>query len=326
MGAAPLEGIAMRVLLRATVCAAFLTAVCQAADQTRVVLVVGAGGTGEYEKQFAEWRERIIKACRTAEAELISIGGKTAGEEEDKLQLQRALAETGEANQVWLILLGHGTFDGKTARFNLRGPDVSANELAEWLTKVPCPVAIVNCSSASGSFLEHLAGEGRIVVTATKSGFEHNYSRFGDYFSQSLNNLEADLDKDDQVSLLEAFLFASRRVEEYYADANRLTTEHALLDDNGDGQGTAADLFQGVRMVKQSQDSKQTPDGSLAHRYHLVLSPTERGLTPEVLTRRDELERELTELGQRKAAMATDEYYQAVEVIALELARIYQAY
>lgn len=314
----------MRVLLRALVCALALCGAGEAAEQTRVVLVVGAPGTDEYGKLFAEWGQRIVTACESGGAEIVAIGSEPASDTPDRQKLQDALSESGDARQLWLILIGHGTFDGKTARFNLRGPDVSAAELAEWLTAVPCPVAIVNCSSASGPFIAQLAGKGRIVVTATRSGFEINFARFGDYFSRALTELDADLDKDDQVSLLEAFLFASRRVEEFYADDNRLATEHALLDDNGDGQGTSADWFQGVRVVKQAKDAKQSPDGTFAHQVHLVLSAQERQLSAEALARRNELEQQLVALGKRKATMPVDEYYAAVEAIALELAHIYQ--
>lgn len=313
----------MSTLVRAIACALLVTTAAQAAEQTRVIVVVGASGTDQYGKMFAEWRQRIVAAAEQAEAEVVVVGGETASETPDRLTLQRVLEQSGDAKQLWLILIGHGTFDGKTARFNLRGPDFSAQELAQWLEAVPCPAAIIDCSSASGAFLEQLSGERRLVVTATKSGYEHNFSRFGDYFSRSLADPQADLDKDDQVSLLEAFLFASRRVEEFYAGENRLATEHALLDDNGDGQGTPADWFQGVRVVKQTQDAQKNPDGPRAHQLHLLLSSAERQLSPEAVARRNELEQQLAALRERKADMAVDEYYQAVEAIALELARIY---
>jgi len=308
----------MNTLLRVIACTVLLGAVSHGAEQAQVLLVVGAPGTDEYEEMFAEWRDRIVAASELGENEITVIGGDIDSESSDKEALRQALRERSDAKQLWLILIGHGTFDGKTARFNLRGPDVSAAELGEWLDEVPCPVAIANCSSASGPFLERLARENRVVVTATRSGFEHNFSRFGDFFSRSLADLKADLDKDDQVSLLEAFLFASRRVEEFYNDENRLATEHALIDDNGDGLGTSADWFQGVQVAKQS------PDGTLAHQIHLVLSTQERQLSAEAIARRNELEQNLTALRERKTTMPTDEYYQSVEAIALELAQIYQ--
>jgi len=325
MGTTPLEGLAMSTFLRAIVCTVMLSVAGQGAEQTRVVLVVGAPGTDEYEKMFTEWRDRILAACKAGDVDVVAIGGETASETPDGQKLQQALMERSDSKQLWLILLGHGTFDGKTARFNLRGPDVSAAELAEWLDEVPCPVAIVNCSSASGPFLERLAREQRVVVTAARSGYEHNFARFGDFFSRSLADLEADLDKDDQVSLLEAFLFASRRVEEFYSDENRLATEHALIDDNGDGRGTSADWFQGVRVFKQAKEATQSPDGTLAHQIHLVLSTQERQLSAEAIARRNELEQQLTALRKRKDTIPADVYYRGVEAIGLELAQIYQA-
>ncbi len=176
--------------------------------------------------------------------------------EQDREVLDQRLGEEPKqsAAAFWLVLIGHGTFDGKTARFNLRGPDVSAGELAEWLKPFERPLAIINCASASGPFINSLSGPNRVIVTATKSGFEHNFARFGDYLSQAMADPKADLDKDKQTSLLEAFLLASAGAREFYASESRLATEHALLDDNGDALGTAADWFKGIRAVKSARD------------------------------------------------------------------------
>src|SRR4029077_6004302 len=116
----------------------------------------------------------------------------------------------------------------------------------------PCkrPLAVIDCASASGPFINALSAPGRVIVTATRSGNEVNVTQFGGYFARAIANPAADLDKDGQTSLLEAFLFASRQVEQFYQEAGRLATEHALLDDNGDGLGTPADWFRGVRAVK----------------------------------------------------------------------------
>ena len=114
------------------------------------------------------------------------------------------------------------------------------------------------------------------------------------------------------------------RVEEFYNDENRLATEHALIDDNGDGRGTSADWFQGVRVIKQAKEAERSPDGTLAHQIHLVLSTQERQLSAEAIARRNELEQQLTALGKRKDTISADTYYRDVEAIALELAQIYQ--
>ena len=207
----------------------------------------------------------------------------------------------------------------------LRGPDVSAGELAEWLKPFERPLAIINCASASGPFINSLSGPNRAVVTATKSGFEHNFARFGDYLSQAMADPKADLDKDKQTSLLEAFLLASAGAREFYASESRLATEHALLDDNGDALGTAADWFKGIRAVKSARDGA-APDGPRAAQLQLVPSDREQRLPPEARTRRDEIERQLAQLREQKAKLAEEEYYSRLEALLVELARLYEPF
>lgn len=223
-----------------------------------------------------------------------------------------------------MILIGHGTFDGKVARFNLRGPDVAAGELSEWLKPIGRPIAVINCASSSGPFLNELSGPNRVVVTATRSGNEYNFARFGDFLSAAINDPQADLDKDEQTSLLEAFLLASSRVQEFYAGEGRLMTEHALLDDNGDKLGTPADWFQGVRAVKSAK-SGAAVDGLRAARRHLVRSAREEQLPAEARERRDQLEQELADLRVRKPQLSEDEYLSLIEPLLVELAKLYES-
>ena len=158
---------------------------------------------------------------------------------------------------MWLVLIGHGTFDGKEARFNLRGPDVSADELALWLKPFRRPLAVIDTASCSAPFLNLLSATNRVIITATRSGNEQNFTRFGQYLAQALTDPEANLDKDGQVSLLEAFLTASHQAAEFYKLQGRLVTEHALLDDNGDGLGTPADWFRGLRAIKRPKRQRR---------------------------------------------------------------------
>ena len=48
----------------------------------------------------------------------------------------------------------------------------------------------------------------------------------------------ADINKDGRISLLEAFNFARQEVARLYERDGLLLTEHAMIDDNGDGQGS----------------------------------------------------------------------------------------
>ncbi len=299
---------------------------CLLAEEPKadVVVVVGADGSEEFGRQFREWASRWENAAKLGRANFLAIGLADSGEVTDREQLQKQLALNAKAGAepLWLVLIGHGTFDGKTARFNLRGPDVSAVELADWLKPMERPVAIINCASSSGAFLNELSGPNRIVVTATKSGHEYNFSRFGDFLSSAIADLQADLDKDEQTSLLEAFLLASARVREFYEADGRLMTEHSLLDDNGDKLGTPTDWFQGVRAIKSAKTG--AVDGLRAAQWHLVRSPREERLSVEARTRRNEIEEELAQLRKQKTTLGEAEYLTHIEPLMLELARIYE--
>jgi hypothetical protein len=123
--------------------------------------------------------------------------------------------------------------------------------------------------------------------------------------------------------LLEAFLLASRQTQQFYKEAGRLATEHALLDDNGDGLGTPADWFSGVRATKTAANGKSV-DGVRAQQLMLVRSAVEQELSPGVRARRDELEMQLGELRSHKGGMNEDDYYSQLESILLETARLYE--
>jgi hypothetical protein len=297
-----------------------------AEDRPALLLVVGAPGTPEYGAMFRTWAEQWEKAAAKGSVATRRIGTDD-GEGDDRDRLRKYLAEAAKApgkEPLWVVLIGHGTFDGRTARFNLRGPDVTAAELAEWLAPLKRPVVVINCASASGPFLGALSGPGRVVVTATRSGHESNFARFGQYIAEAIADPAADLDKDGQVSLLEAYLSASSRVAEFYQSKARLATEHALLDDNGDKLGTPPDWFRGVRATRRAKDGAAV-DGVRAHQLHLIPSERERAIPAEVRRRRDELELSLAELRDQKAKLPEDEYYDRLEKLMVEIARLYQS-
>jgi hypothetical protein len=290
-----------------------------------VIVVVGAAGTPEYAAQFTEWAALWEKACLKGQAKYVSIGMDKNEGSSDRAKLQGIL--TNEPKQtaaaLWLVLIGHGTFDGRAAKFNLRGPDVSADVLTEWLKPFLRPVAVVNATSSSAPFLSRLSGRQRVIITATKSGFEQNYARFGKYLADSIADPKADLDKDGQTSLLEAFLTASNRVDEFYSAAGRLITEHALIDDNGDGLGTRADWFRGIRPIQKARDGASL-DGYRAHQFYLVCSEDEMKMAPTLRTQRDNLELEVMKLRDARESFSEDEYFSKLEALLSNIAQIYE--
>ncbi|MCA9212787.1 MAG: hypothetical protein KDB27_06975 [Planctomycetales bacterium] len=303
------------------------------AESDAVIVVVGAPGSDEYEQQFSEWAKRwqdiseqakidctVIGLNEPAEGDATDEASSTPSRDQLKAAIQKQAVR--ESGNMWLVLIGHGTPHGRDAKFNLRGPDVSSNELAEWLKDVKCRVAIANCTSASGPFLNALSRNDRVVVTATKSGAEINYARFGDYFSQAIASPNSDLDHDQQVSLLEAFLTASKDVQDFYELESRLATEHALLDDNGDQKGTPASFFRGILATKSATSGEEL-DGTIAHQMIFLKNDRESQLSPDQTAKRDRLEKEIAALRKRKSQLADDEYYKQLENIMTQMAEIY---
>ncbi len=289
-----------------------------------LVVVTGISGAEEYQNVFASRSADWLAAGEQAGAETYAIGTDES-ETSDKERL-RTILETEvheEGGQLWLIFNGHGTFDGAAGKFNLRGRDVSAKELSEWLKPCQRELAVVNGFSASAPFVNALSGPNRVIISATKSGYELNFSRFGGFVADAIGSLEADLDKDGQVSLLEAFLSGARETDEYYQLDGRLASEHAVIDDTGDQRGTTYDFYRGVRVVKQSKE-KLKPDGRRAHQFHLIRSEFEKQMPPALRERRDALELDVLALRDQKASFDDETtYYEAMEPLLLELAALY---
>ncbi len=299
------------------------------AEKTTLVLIVGAPGEPTYAKIFADELAQWRNTAHVCGLDLRVIGepveDEPPGTDKEKLQqlLAKELKRDTPGAPLWLVFVGHGTFDGRTAAFNLRGPDLTNVELALWLKACQRPLVVVDTTAASGPFLTALSAPDRVVITATKSGQERNYTRFGRYFARRVIDPRADLDKDEQTSLLEAFLAASRDTVEFYKNDRRIATEHPLLDDTGDAQGIRAEFFERDVPVKKLSGS-QSLDGDLARRFYLRPSDSERSLSSEQRSKRDALEAELAALRRRKAELSDDDYLRELERVLVALSRVYE--
>ena len=159
---------------------------------------------------------------------------------------------------MFVFLIGHGTFDGKVAKFNLPGPDMTPADFEPLLKRLKSQhVVLVNTSSASGPFVETLAAPGRTIVAATRNGAERFATLFGGYFVDALAGVEADTDKNGRTSVLEAFAFAKREVGVAYEREGIMLTEHPILSDNGEKTGTQTPTADG----KQGRVASVIVDG-----------------------------------------------------------------
>jgi hypothetical protein len=299
----------MNTLFAACLC----LAVVAPQDRPCVLIVVGASGSPDYAGKFSQWAELWQATASKAGADSVLIGRSQEAGTTDRDRLRAILLQKASAGPepLWIVMIGHGTFDGKEAEF------------AQWLSPSKRPIVVLDCTSASGPFINRLSGQDRIVVTATKSGYELNFARFGQYLAEAMGDERADLDKDGQVSLLEAFLMASSQVNEYYRNHSQLATEHALLDDNGDGLGTPAEWFRGTRATRRAKDGASL-DGRRAHQIHLKKSDRERQMPPALRRRRDQIELSIAALRDQKDKLSEDVYYRRLEDLMVELARLYR--
>lgn len=296
----------------------------QGSNQATLILVRGAPGQPDYEKEWDEWLSLWEKAGKQGDCRILSVGRTVVPNQSDKDQIQALLTNESRTtdNPLWIVFLGHGTDDGKECRFNLVGPDLTPADLAHWLQPVKRPVALLFFCSSSAPFIKAVSGPGRVVITATRSGAESNLSRFGGFFARALHEPRADLDQDGQVSLLEAFLFANSTLTDFYKGAGRLATEHPLLDDNGDGLGVQGDWFQGLTQTKKPKEGALA-DGRRAHQWHLVPSQTDRMLAPELRRKRDNLEIELAQLREKKSTIDPQVYERDLEALLRKMGSIY---
>ena len=304
-----------------------------------IILLVGAPGQEQYANAFATaaqvWMEtalkigaRITVVGLDARSSAESHAEKHAEDPSDREHLQRRLRTLDPDSPVplWFVYLGHGTHDRKQAWLNLRGPDVSGAELAEWLSPLSQRTLLfIHGGSASGPLLPLLSGPNRIVITATRSGEEVNYARFGEYFAQAISSLDADIDQDGATSVLEAYLLASKQTQGFYTEANRMATEHALLEDNNDRLGTPPEWFQGVRVVKRPDNKTAAPDGFRAHQITLVDPPNAPLLSPDDRRERDRLERDLEAVRAKRDQLPEAQYLDELERVLRELGRFYDS-
>lgn len=288
--------------------------------QESVLVVVGAAGAPEFEEEFAAWADQWQTLASRQSWNLTRIENEK-DELSPKEQLKAAIEARSESRRLWIVMLGHGTFGKGVAKFNLSGPDVSAKELSTWLRPVQSEVVVVNCSSSSAPFLTELAAKDRIIVTATKSGSEFNFSRFGKYLSQAVNDPSVDIDHDNEVSLLEAFLAANNGTQRFYSEETRLASEHALINDNGDKVGTTGDFYRGVRPIKESDEGEI--DGAIASRIILMASEENAQFPPALDDERRSIERQIDKLRTQKSILQTDTYYDELETLLLKLAAVY---
>jgi hypothetical protein len=300
------------------------------AEQSHLAIIVGLGGEKKLSDAFHKAAVAMIGAAEKKlgidPANVVYLGEKPADPalpvyrgRSTREGVQKTLGDLARralpGDVVFILLIGHGSFQAGESRFNLPGPDMSASDFAPLLAAFGAQkVVFVNTASASGDFVKALSGKGRTIVTATKSGHERNRTTFAQHFVQAFAGDGADADKDERVSVLEAFEYARREVQRSYEKGRKLLTEHALLEDNADGVGSA-------------EPSPEAGDGGVART--IFLDAAESGANAsaasdptlvELREERREIEKRLAALKARKEGTPPAEYDRELETLLVDLA------
>jgi hypothetical protein len=280
--------------------------------------VAGLGGEPDYEQRFAQQAgdlDRIFKAAGPT-VHVFTLVGKDATRSHLTATMQSITGQAKPEDDFVLILIGHGSYDGVEYKLNLPGPDISAASLAQLCNRIASKrQLIVNTTSSSGGSVAALARKGRAVIAATKSGTEKNATVFARYWVEALQDSRADVDKNETVSALEAFQYATSKTAAFYDSQKRLATEHAVFADTGNG-GAA------VRVA-----SKTTGEGRLLANLALVRFGTARtaGANPgkrSLLAKKEQLEAKIDTLKYQRAAMSPQEYKQQLTESLVALAKV----
>jgi len=288
-----------------------------AAQDTHVLIITGVGGDEEHTARFHKWASAMVDAAKqrggVADGNIVYLSEKPDLDaarirgRSTRENVQKAFADLATraqpADEVFVMLIGHGSFDGRVAAFNLPGPDLTADDYAKLVAKIPAQrVIFVNTASSSGGFLESLKGPGRTIVTATKTGGERNETRFPEFFVEAFENNAADSDRNGRVSIAEAFEYARNKVAAAYQKDGIILTEHAALDDGREGK-LAATLF---------LESERARAAATAN----VADPALRALLDE----QRKLEDQIAALKLRKESISQAEYDQQMEKLLTDLA------
>ena len=243
-------------------------------QDTHILVITGLGGDPAYSERFMEWGSALVAVASEKFGlpadRIIYLGEDPAADPriQDRSTQEnvdgaftKLVSNSQPGDHIFVVLIGHGSYTAGESRFNLPGRDLTAEDFGLRLDQLSDRrVAFVNLASASGEFVKALSGDGRTIVTATRTGRERNETIFGGYFVDAFTGETADLNKDGRVSVWEAFEFARTEVTREYETSNRIATEHPVLDDNGDGEG--------------STELVDAADGALARTMFLAADPT----------------------------------------------------
>jgi len=265
------------------------------------LVVSGMGGNEDYAKQFELQGQTIVDALRTV-GEVSDDFVLLQAEQATRVAVLAELEKLAslQSDSFFLILLGHGTVDAESWRFNLVGEDLTTEDLVGAMANVDAATQLVLLgTSASGAVLDVLSQPGRYVVTATKSAGELNAVRFPEFLAKAMESSVADTDRNEILTLAEVFRYTNSQTQRYYEEQNLLASEHARL-------------------------SGEQPERLALARLGSLRSASDDPVVAKLLDERLLLEDKFLALKARKSTMQTAQFYEELEPLLLSIARLQQ--
>jgi hypothetical protein len=314
----------------------FIANVAYSQVAKHALIVSSASGGGEFKEKFWNWSSQTYQSLNQElnfPKENIYLLAGDPGKDDS---IVTAKATKGELLKVFdrleskvqqndlvlIILLGHGSFDGNDYKFNLVGPDLAGSELNALLDRFSKQEVVLVCTTpCSGILTKVLSHKDRVIITATKNEFENNDTIFAQFFVEAFKNKAADSDKNQEVSMLEAYIYTAQKVDRWYKDRKRLATEHPLLEDTGDRVASALPAPENGEGLLASKISL----GGLAPAVaHLDGSAAASPELQALYSKRQKFEAALQELRYKKSSLADAEYNKTLEELLVQLAQTNQ--
>jgi len=279
------------------------------AEERFAVIVSGVSGSEKFAQAQKGWASSLESTLRQGfgfpadRVTVLSESGTptTSATRENVIRTIAELKPRLTADDTLLVvLIGHGTFDGTAAKFNLVGPDMESKEWKAALDGNPARLVFVNTTSSSFQFVPALAGKNRIIIAATDSAAQKYATMFPQYFIEALDQVaNADNDKNGRLSVWEAFTYAGQAVKQAFDKAGTLVTERSMIDDGSNG------------VLAKTTFLDPPPAAASAN---AALAGLEK--------RRITIETEIEQLKGRKGQMPAGQYEEEFERLAIELAKI----
>ncbi len=276
------------------------------------LIVRGVAGSPEHEIKFDKWTEGTQKALVEkfgfSSDRVIVLSDKKSAQAEIQKAFATLKQQLKPADTFFLFFIGHGSGEDGVYKFNISGPDYTADDYNKLLSTLPVGrIVIVLGTPASGAAIEKFAGKNRVIITATRSGQEGNDIVFYDYFLEALESPAADEDKDQKISVWEAFKYAVAGTERFYKEEGRLATEHPQISDNG--------------TEKTGVTTKEVPLVARATSFQVdrpIVSSDPK--LQALLNQRREIEQKIEDLRINKNVIPETEYDKQMESLLVQLA------